>query len=102
LNILLLFTGKKSNKFVLPAGNYSYPFQFQLPPNLPSSFEGYYGHVRYWVRGTIDKPWNFDHMTKTPFTVVSALDLNSLPEANVSYMILKYITKEAKLDYINI
>lgn len=68
----------------MPTGKYSYPFQFQLPPNLPTSFEGEYGHVRYWVRASIEKPWKFDHMTKKAFTVVSALDLNSLPEANVS------------------
>ncbi|KAH9523028.1 Arrestin domain-containing protein 3 [Bulinus truncatus] len=65
----------------LPPGTYTYPFQFQLPPGLPSSFEAHTGHVRYTVSSNIDKPWKFDHKTKRPFTVISILDLNQLPNA---------------------
>ena len=39
---------------VLPAGQYVYPFQFQLPQLLPSSYEGGVGHVRYQLKATID------------------------------------------------
>ncbi|KAL5005445.1 hypothetical protein ScPMuIL_018901 [Solemya velum] len=66
---------------VLPAGRHTYPFQFQLPPGLPSSFEGSDGHVRYSIKGTIDKPWKFDHTTKRAFTVICLLDLNREPTA---------------------
>nr|XP_022332254.1 arrestin domain-containing protein 3-like [Crassostrea virginica] len=65
----------------LPPGQHIYPFSFTLPPNLPSSFEGGVGYVRYTVKGTIDKPWKFDHNTKRPFTVVALLDLNTQPNA---------------------
>ncbi|KAK0043382.1 arrestin domain-containing protein 3 [Biomphalaria pfeifferi] len=68
----------------LPAGTYTYPFQFQLPHGLPSSLEAYYGHVRYTVSSNIDKPWKFDHKTKRPFTVISILDLNQMPDASRS------------------
>ncbi|KAJ8303884.1 hypothetical protein KUTeg_017467, partial [Tegillarca granosa] len=65
----------------LPAGRHTFPFSFLLPPNLPSSFEGAHGYVRYTVKATIDKPWKFDHDTKRPFTVICLLDLNLQPNA---------------------
>ncbi|KAK3097174.1 hypothetical protein FSP39_007115 [Pinctada imbricata] len=80
----VLKSEEHNKRIILPPGKYSYPFQFQLPPNLPSSFEGQYGYVRYWVKATVEKPWSFDHVTKTAFSVISALDLNSLPDANTS------------------
>ncbi|XP_071102891.1 arrestin domain-containing protein 3-like [Haliotis cracherodii] len=83
-NELVLFgkaTGGDGDTPTLPAGRYTYPFQYQLPPNLPSSFEGTVGRVRYWLKGTILKPWKFDDTTKRAFTVVNLLDLNAEPEA---------------------
>ncbi|XP_046556419.1 arrestin domain-containing protein 3-like [Haliotis rubra] len=67
----------------LPAGRHTFPFAFQLPPQLPSSFEGEDGHVRYTAKGIIDKPWKFDHETKRPFTVICLLDLNRDPNAMI-------------------
>jgi hypothetical protein len=34
----------------LEAGHHIFPFTFILPNHLPSSFEGQYGHVRYYVQ----------------------------------------------------
>ena len=68
---------------VLGAGRHVFPFVYQLPMNLPSSYESHIGHVRYQLKGTIDKPWKFDHHTKKVFTVVSMLDLNQQPSAPV-------------------
>ena len=67
-----------------PAGSFVFPFQFQLPYSLPSSFEGVYGYVRYGIKCCIDRPWKFDHKTKSPFTVIGMLDLNQVPDAMVS------------------
>ena len=37
----------------LPAGYHLLPFSVRLPANLPSSFKGKYGDVRYWVKASI-------------------------------------------------
>ncbi|KAK7009734.1 arrestin domain-containing protein 3, partial [Biomphalaria glabrata] len=63
----------------LGPGQHTFPFQLMLPSDLPPSFEGAYGFVRYWAKATIDKPWKFDHHTKRAFTVIPTLDLNTEP-----------------------
>ncbi|KAF3430394.1 hypothetical protein E2986_10021 [Frieseomelitta varia] len=60
----------------LPRGYNQYPFSFQIPYNIPCSFEHRNGYVRYTVNAVIDRPWKFNHECKAAFTVVSILDLN--------------------------
>ena len=79
-------SGQGSGTTELPSGRHTFPFQFQLPQGLPSSFEAVTGHVRYQVKCKIDKPWKFDHKTKRAFTVISILDLNQ----NAAYCVSWY------------
>ena len=66
---------------LIEVGDYTYPFQVLLPPNLPSSFEHEFGQIRYSISATIDIPWAFDkHATKS-FTVINDYDLNLLGPA---------------------
>ncbi|XP_065342547.1 arrestin domain-containing protein 17-like isoform X1 [Cloeon dipterum] len=65
----------------LTAGEHLFPFSYVLPTNLPSSFEGEHGHIRYTVRAVLDRPWTFDHEAKAAFTIISTLDLNTEPQA---------------------
>ncbi|XP_035658430.1 arrestin domain-containing protein 3-like [Branchiostoma floridae] len=68
---------------VLPAGKYSFPFQYQLPSSgLPTSFESEYGRVRYSVEAIIDQPRGKpDKKFKRVFTVLDMYDLNEDPNA---------------------
>lgn len=74
------------DRMMLQPGSYKYPFQFQLPPDTPSSFEGHCGRVRYYVKATMDRPWAFDDEVTSYFTVLQLLDLNTLPQATVSFL----------------
>lgn len=65
--------------FVLPPGRHSYPFSYILPTQLPSSFEGVHGNIRYTIKGTVDRPWKFNYEAKIGLNIVSPLDLNYLP-----------------------
>ena len=67
----------------ISAGDYEYPFQFQLPTDIPSSFVGRYGKIVYSVTAVVDRPWKFDHETVAFFTVVGVYDLNMDPKALV-------------------
>lgn len=77
LNANIIFLSKQPNSdLYLEPGDYSYPFQIVLPPNLPTSFEHTYGQVRYSINGTIDIPWAFDKHTTRSFSVINNVDLN--------------------------
>ena len=72
-----------SEKKDLTMGTHTFPFEFQLPPTLPASFQHCVGRVTYSVKGVIDLPWAIDVKTKSPFTVGSILDLNLWPDVKV-------------------
>lgn len=69
----------------LPAGEHTYPFTCALPPQLPSSFEGEWGHIRYTIKITLDRPWKFDQDSKMAFTVISPVDLNQNPRVKEKF-----------------
>ena len=66
-----------------PVGNYTYPFNFPLSTDIPSSYEGRRGYVRYTCKAILDRPWKFDESIKEPSTVVRQLDCNKLINALV-------------------
>ena len=62
---------------VLKAGEYSFPFEFHLPEdNLPTTFEGKHGCVKYWLKAIIDRPWKEDKTVMEAFNVVERVDVN--------------------------
>ena len=72
---------------VLAPGEYTFPFQFHIPSeNLPTSVEGNFGHVRYWLKAFIDRPWRFDITTGAFFTVIEHVDINVAPGLLVSIL----------------
>src|SRR6218665_1678783 len=69
---------------LLPAGEHSFPFDCKLPLELPSSFEGQFGRVRYLAKAVIERAtWKSNVVCKRAFTVLSGLDLNFIPESAV-------------------
>ncbi|XP_076380550.1 arrestin domain-containing protein 3-like isoform X2 [Megalopta genalis] len=76
IKVNVLGSSKSDSRVEIKEGYHQYPFRFQLPSNIPSSFEHKHGYVRYTVEAVIDRPWKFDHECKIAFTVASVLDLN--------------------------
>lgn len=65
-----------SDPVELPPGVHTFNAVCILPTHLPTSFEGSVGHIRYFAKVVIDRPWKFDHSFKRAFTVIRQYDLN--------------------------
>ena len=65
---------------VLSLGVHTFTFSFQLPANLPSSFESLgraRAYIRYWVAAKVDRPWKLNYKCKRPFAVIEYIDTNT-------------------------
>lgn len=80
LNLNKILVGRPGGNLYLEEGEHSYPFEFHLPENLPSSFEHHIGQIRYSIRGIIETSQFFsgDKCTIKPFAVKNSIDLNKL------------------------
>lgn len=81
LQAILLGRGPYQNgsDVKLQPGNYSFPFEFRLPPNgLPTSFEGPYGSIRYWIHGEADRPWRTNWQFDSPLFIVERVQIRDL------------------------
>ncbi|KAI4454691.1 arrestin domain containing protein [Holotrichia oblita] len=72
------FGNEENEDLILGSGKHVYPFKFILPTNIPSSYEGQYGYVRYTIKVILKKHYYGDE-TKMAFTVISPFDLNLQP-----------------------
>lgn len=63
----------------IAAGRYEFPFKFQLPSDLvlPTSFESYYGYIRYSLTARMQRSWKFDHVSTRAITVNEIVDINT-------------------------
>ena len=73
-----------SDAVVLVAGQHGFQFDYTLPSDLPSSYEGRWGSVRYGVKATLSRPGRFDIERDAELNVTAHLDLNQDPELAVS------------------
>ncbi|XP_065508796.1 arrestin domain-containing protein 2 isoform X3 [Caloenas nicobarica] len=69
--------GDNGEVTVLQAGRHEFPFTFQLPETLATSFEGKHGSVRYWVKAKLHRPWATVKKVKKEFTVIEPIDINT-------------------------
>lgn len=64
--------------FTLPEGLTSYEFSFNLKAELPSSFSGGSGKIKYKMEFTVDKPWKFDEKQTIVLNIIQTVNLNYL------------------------
>lgn len=67
----------------LAAGIHEFPFQFKIPPQLPSSYEGEYGFIRYMVTVTVHISKNPQKEFEKRVTILRLTDLND-PDLQVN------------------
>lgn len=72
----------KDFKQDLHVGEHTHNFSFKLREDLPTSFESKHAYVRYFVSAKFSRPgWKKDYEFREPFTVLTIIDLNTIPEA---------------------
>eukprot|EP00794_Sanderia_malayensis_P020080 gene20080-22050_t len=76
LNMVRFLYGQGNESSMHPSGRFSYPFVFVIPPNLPTSFVGAHGHIKYGLKANIERPWRFDHNIQQPLQVIETIDTN--------------------------
>lgn len=62
---------------------YSYPFEYDLPIDIPISIESKWGHVRYRLEAGLNRLRKFKKVYQETFSVVKVMDLNKFPELQV-------------------
>ncbi|ESN96263.1 hypothetical protein HELRODRAFT_163310 [Helobdella robusta] len=81
---------------ILTVGEHVFPFDLKVPCDLPYSFEGRYGKVKYDCVGIIEKSSSGFKMSekmtskRQDISIMSGLDLNLIPEASASFILLCY------------
>ncbi|MHA1928020.1 MAG: hypothetical protein ACTSV2_05490 [Candidatus Thorarchaeota archaeon] len=60
-----------------PSGEYRFPFQFVIPSNVPSSYDGVSGDIQYRVTGKIERSWRPDTRRHQPIFVVQPAQLET-------------------------
>lgn len=83
--ISIIFTAGNDE---LQEGNHAWPFNFQIPQNVPSSFEGTVGYIRYSITAKADIPMAFDIDREIYISINCPLDLNHHAAAIVSCVFL--------------
>ncbi|KAM9101300.1 arrestin domain-containing protein 2 isoform X1 [Sarcophilus harrisii] len=77
----------------LQPGRHEFPFSFQLPTTLVTSFEGKHGSVRYCVKAKLHRPWGTAKRARKEFTVIEPIDINTpallAPQAGVKEKIAR-------------
>jgi hypothetical protein len=63
---------------------YRYAFSFTLPHQLPASFEGAHGSLRYYIKAVLGRRWMLDAVFKRGISVNTIVDLNQNFQASVS------------------
>ncbi|KAL1493422.1 hypothetical protein ABEB36_011481 [Hypothenemus hampei] len=72
-NDILLLDNYILDQGSLPSGTHVFPIRFQLPLNIPSSFVGEWGYIKYSIKITVDLPMRFDIEDTMVFNVIAPI-----------------------------
>jgi len=61
---------------ILAAGNHGFQFDYTLPRDVPGTFQGRWGDIKYTVKATLRRPCRFDIEREAELTVRAHLDVN--------------------------
>ncbi|XP_023311066.1 arrestin domain-containing protein 3 isoform X1 [Anoplophora glabripennis] len=64
----------------LGPGRFEYPFTFQLPTNIPSTYQGRYGGVTFSLDAKVDRPFKVDYTDTKQIVVVSPINFNLMKD----------------------
>uniref|UniRef100_A0A8C9R5S8 Arrestin C-terminal-like domain-containing protein n=1 Tax=Scleropages formosus TaxID=113540 RepID=A0A8C9R5S8_SCLFO len=96
LDKILLSPKKDEGDIVLAPGSHAYPFIFQLPQGLPSSFTGEHGSIQYKVEAKLSRSWRIPSRAISPFMFLSKVDLSThqlmLPQQGIITKTFKVFT----------
>ncbi|KAJ8932744.1 hypothetical protein NQ314_014441 [Rhamnusium bicolor] len=79
----LILYGGQSGTTSLPVGQHIYPFNLNLPNNLPATFHGEHGSVSYKLIATVDRPMALDYEDQLIFVVLAPVNLNLLQQPDL-------------------
>lgn len=78
---MILLTGEVE---IIPVGTHDYSFACTLPANLPSSFHGVFGDIKYFANVVLRIPFWPDKRFEEKFTVFKSVNLNNYLSLRVS------------------
>lgn len=64
---------------MLNEGTSTFDFSFNLKSDLPSSFAGSFGKIKYKLEFVVDKPWKFDEVKTIVVNIIQTVHLNLTP-----------------------
>lgn len=91
-SVVYIHGQSKGPPIELPEGVHTYDFQFFLNYQLPSTFKGAHGKIKYKLEFVIDKPWKFDEKYEIPIVVLKHLDIGNILERKIGQR--EQITKQ--------
>ncbi|MHA1772478.1 MAG: sporulation protein [Candidatus Thorarchaeota archaeon] len=59
---------------IIPEGTTSFPFEVNIPRNLPGSYYGHYGSIRYQLRAKVEISWALDPKCEVDIGIIHPLE----------------------------
>uniref|UniRef100_A0A0K0EDP9 Arrestin_C domain-containing protein n=1 Tax=Strongyloides stercoralis TaxID=6248 RepID=A0A0K0EDP9_STRER len=69
------------NECTMSPGTHLRSFEFKLPLDIPPSFEGTIGNIRYYIKAKIVRNWKLDHNVKHYLSIIPFMDLSASEKA---------------------